>query len=102
MKWWSAARPARSRTRTAGPPIHRRPARDRITPFADPPGADLTGADLTGAELARASLGWARWSASTRWPQDRAEEIRARSREAGPGVWRVTGTAEEEPGVVAL
>ena len=55
-------------------------------------GADLTGADLTGAHLSDADLTAVLWSDTTQWPTGVAEDLRARSDEVQPGVWRVAGS----------
>ena len=55
-------------------------------------GADLTGADLTGAHLSDADLTAVLWSDTTQWSTGVAEDLRARSDEVQPGVWRVAGS----------
>ncbi|MGI5171566.1 pentapeptide repeat-containing protein [Spirillospora sp. CA-253888] len=59
---------------------------------ADLSRANLCGADLTGASLDGANLDGALWSSGpegTRWPEELAETVRARSREIAPGMWQV-------------
>jgi hypothetical protein len=57
-------------------------------------GADLRDADVSRARLRAADLREVRWSRSTIWPDDMRAEIRARSREIEPGVYRVTDDQE--------
>lgn len=52
---------------------------------------DFTGADLRGANMDRLSPAGIRWSDSTLWPPELAEEIRLASDEVEPGIYVVRG-----------
>lgn len=52
-------------------------------------GADLRGADLSGADLSDADLRGVLWSNSTSWPPEMTLEVKERSVEVEPGVFRI-------------
>jgi Pentapeptide repeats (8 copies)/Family of unknown function (DUF6313) len=56
---------------------------------ADLTRAKLTDASLTGAKLTGAVLSGARWSGATIWPAGEAAEIRERSEQIAPDMFRV-------------
>ncbi|WP_370949707.1 hypothetical protein AB5J62_19610 [Amycolatopsis sp. cg5] len=59
---------------------------------------DLTAADLSTADLRGIELAGVRWSEMTRWPADRADDIRAHSRATAPGHYTVSPGLDRWPG----
>jgi hypothetical protein len=59
----------------------------------DASGADLSALDLTDISVLVGVV----WTAETAWPPGIADQVRARSREIRPGVYRVCGGSERDP-----